>query len=212
MSYSKGAPYKKYQCRYFDETGRPLNPCKQGDRCRFVHPGDPQWPGVKCYPYVHKNSGSQSSWTKIDRQSPRRRLSSPPGSRGGALVPQGDLFRRCKVEEEDISLSHVTSTTESNWKQEMAFNRYQGAPSTEDSRTNERIERGRIPGEIDTRGVEANYKDNANASINASDSRRTQTTSPLFSAASETEARQRSERFISMFRDVAMYVDRVCTV
>ncbi|KAJ4469454.1 hypothetical protein C8J55DRAFT_523995 [Lentinula edodes] len=217
MSFSKGAPYKKYQCRYFDETGRPLTPCKQGDRCRFVHPEDHQWPGVKCYPYVHKNSGSQPSWTEHDRQSSRR-FSSPPGSRGVPLVPQGDLFRRCKVEEEDISLSHVA--TESNAKQDMASNRHRVASSHRDGQTIEISERGKITEQIHNRGRSTingnttlnkdNHHNNSSSRL-ASDSERPQTiaTLPTFPAVSEEEAKGRSERFVTMFRDVAMVSSQI---
>ncbi|KAJ3936863.1 MAG: hypothetical protein NXY57DRAFT_83323 [Lentinula lateritia] len=217
MSFSRGAPYKKYQCRYFDETGRPLTPCKQGDRCRFVHPEDPQWPGVKCYPYVHKNSNSQPSWAEHDRQSSRR-FSSPPGSRGGPLVPQGDLFRRCKVEEEDISLSHVA--TEFNGKHDMASNRHRVASSHKDGQPFEISEGGKSTEQIHSRGPSTTINGNTlnkdnhhnnSASILASDFKRPQTitTLPTFPAVSEEEAKGRSERFVSMFRDVAMVSSQI---
>ncbi|KAJ7273692.1 hypothetical protein B0H12DRAFT_1090642 [Mycena haematopus] len=86
---------KKYRCRYFEEDGRPIHPtCNQGDSCRFVHPNDANWPGLK--PFVDTRLLKQStSATKRNKEA---------GSRGPALVSQSDLFLRCKVEADDQSL------------------------------------------------------------------------------------------------------------
>ncbi|KAF9264701.1 hypothetical protein L218DRAFT_198141 [Marasmius fiardii PR-910] len=91
-------PYKKYQCRYFHENGQPLHtPCNQGDRCRFVHPTDPNWPGLKCHPFPTK-PGSYSNPHKTPGQVRNTRAA----RLGAPLVSQTDLFRlECKVETED---------------------------------------------------------------------------------------------------------------
>ncbi|KAJ8078755.1 hypothetical protein PM082_013038 [Marasmius tenuissimus] len=102
---TQNTPYKKYQCRYFDENGQPLHtPCNQGDNCRFVHPTDPNWPGLKCHPFPK---------AILQTKTPAR-AGTPHGHRAGApLVPQTDLFRlECKVEyDEDASVlqHHRTS-------------------------------------------------------------------------------------------------------
>ncbi|KAK7467101.1 hypothetical protein VKT23_004161 [Stygiomarasmius scandens] len=105
-----GVPFKKYQCRYFDEhTGQPLRTrCNQGDNCRFVHPTDPNWPGLKCHPvipgYSSHNHRNFSGNNRVPRD--RSQRSHSPSSRAAApLVPQDDLFRRCKMEEDDNVLS-----------------------------------------------------------------------------------------------------------
>ncbi|KAK1232231.1 hypothetical protein PQX77_004605 [Marasmius sp. AFHP31] len=63
----------------------------------FVHPTDPNWPGLKCHPFP-----KATSQTKTPAQ-----VGTPLGHRAGApLVPQTDLFRlECKVEyDEDASV------------------------------------------------------------------------------------------------------------
>ncbi|KAF9053654.1 hypothetical protein BDZ89DRAFT_1125384 [Hymenopellis radicata] len=91
--------YKKYQCRYFDDDGTPLNPsCREGDRCRFVHPSDSHWPGRKYTVQPKTQPPSKKfpgSYSKKDASSPPRARYGPP------LVSQEDLFRRCKEEETD---------------------------------------------------------------------------------------------------------------
>ncbi|KDR81590.1 hypothetical protein GALMADRAFT_239635 [Galerina marginata CBS 339.88] len=60
-------------CRYFTEDGRPLpQTCRDGDRCRFMHPNNPNWPNSK-------------TKTKSYRSTP--------------LVPQADLFLRSYKDE-----------------------------------------------------------------------------------------------------------------
>ncbi|RDB21061.1 hypothetical protein Hypma_011584 [Hypsizygus marmoreus] len=105
--------YKKYQCRYFDSRGRPLNPaCNQGSSCRFLHPEDDNWPGLKPLdkrtniatspnsnldPFVphYAASGGKSKLPNFN-MSPRRseRHSTP-------LVSQNDLFMQRKAEEDE---------------------------------------------------------------------------------------------------------------
>ncbi|ESK96951.1 hypothetical protein Moror_6529 [Moniliophthora roreri MCA 2997] len=89
-------PYKKYQCRYFDESGRPLGTsCNQGDNCRFVHPTDPNWPGLKCHPFNPRRPFHES---QKDSNHPRM----PHVMRtGGPLPPQTDLFQRQYKKETD---------------------------------------------------------------------------------------------------------------
>ncbi|KAJ6502570.1 hypothetical protein C8R45DRAFT_977025 [Mycena sanguinolenta] len=93
---------KKYRCRYFEEDGRPIHPtCNQGDSCRFVHPNDANWPGLK--PFVDTRLLKQSgSAAKRNKEAGKSAPSSE--SRGPALVSQADLFLRCKVEADDQSL------------------------------------------------------------------------------------------------------------
>ncbi|KAJ3998179.1 hypothetical protein F5050DRAFT_1275176 [Lentinula boryana] len=177
----------------------------QSTKRSFVHPEDPQWPGVKCYSYVHKSSGSQTNWMKPHDRESTRRFSSPLGNRGAPLAPQGDLFRRCKVEEEDLSLSHV----QPNRKQDTS-NRHPGASFYRDSQTVESTERGRITEQSDST-VDSNNKDYIGASMLALDSKRTHTRAavPISPLAFEAEAKERSERFVSMFKDVAMVSSQI---
>ncbi|THU90713.1 hypothetical protein K435DRAFT_841352 [Dendrothele bispora CBS 962.96] len=108
-----GVPYKKYQCRYFDERGQSLRtPCNQGDKCRFVHPTDPNWPGIKCHPftpgYSQYGRRNTSNYSKNDRASQDRsqRSRSPRTRTVASLASQGDLFRRCKIEDDDSVLPY----------------------------------------------------------------------------------------------------------
>ncbi|KAJ7109354.1 hypothetical protein C8R44DRAFT_802299 [Mycena epipterygia] len=99
---------KKYRCRYFEEDGRPIHPtCNQGDSCRFVHPNDSNWPGLK--PFVDTRLlNKASSASKRNKEVSRSGGSNPsaPSSegRGPALVSQSDLFLRCKVEVDEQSI------------------------------------------------------------------------------------------------------------
>ncbi|KAJ7097948.1 hypothetical protein B0H15DRAFT_823519 [Mycena belliarum] len=89
---------KKYRCRYFEEDGRPIHPtCNQGDSCRFVHPNDSNWPGLK--PFVDTRLLKSSSASKRNKEG--RRVAGSSEGRGPALVSQSDLFLRCKVEVDD---------------------------------------------------------------------------------------------------------------
>ncbi|KAJ3977768.1 hypothetical protein EV361DRAFT_532163 [Lentinula raphanica] len=200
MSFSKPAPYKKYQCRYFDETGYPLTPCKQGDQCRFVHPEDPQWPGVKCYPYFHKNTSSYSSRARHDYDSDRRHRS-PSGGRGVPLAPQGALYRRFKVEEEDIPLNY-----DSNWKPDSTSRRRPASqePSGDRRRTAEPSEKRKA-----TDQTESNAETTNKNIINASNASASNSTGPNPHVDSDAEAKERAERFVSMFKDVAMVSSQI---
>ncbi|KAJ7449787.1 hypothetical protein FB451DRAFT_1286545 [Mycena latifolia] len=95
---------KKYRCRYFEEDGRPIHPtCNQGDSCRFVHPNDSNWPGLK--PFVDTRLLKSSSASKRNKEVGRAGGSNPTSeSRGPALVSQSDLFLRCKVEVDDHAM------------------------------------------------------------------------------------------------------------
>ncbi|KAJ6630780.1 hypothetical protein B0H10DRAFT_853349 [Mycena sp. CBHHK59/15] len=99
---------KKYRCRYFAEDGRPVNPtCNQGDSCRFVHPNDPQWPGLP--PFIDTRLLKSSSAAKRNKADYSRTGGSHPSAsssegRGPALVSQSDLFLRCKVEVDEQSV------------------------------------------------------------------------------------------------------------
>ncbi|KAJ7774804.1 hypothetical protein B0H16DRAFT_1508474 [Mycena metata] len=99
---------KKYRCRYFEEDGRPIHPtCNQGDSCRFVHPNDVNWPGLK--PFIDTRLlNKPASASKRNKDASRAGGSHPTGpsgeGRGPALVSQSDLFLRCKVEGDDQSL------------------------------------------------------------------------------------------------------------
>ncbi|KAK7014881.1 C3H1-type domain-containing protein [Favolaschia claudopus] len=99
---------KKYRCRYFEEDGRPIHPtCNQGDACRFVHPSDPQWPGLK--PFVDTRLLKQPlSSNKRNKETTKAGGSTSHfasfESRGPPLESQSDLFLRCKEEEGDQSL------------------------------------------------------------------------------------------------------------
>ncbi|KAJ7685179.1 hypothetical protein DFH06DRAFT_1157713 [Mycena polygramma] len=98
---------KKYRCRYFEEDGRPIHPtCNQGDSCRFVHPNDSNWPGLK--PFVDtrllNKSSSAGKRNKDAGRASAPNHPAPSEGRGPALVSQSDLFLRCKVEVDDQSL------------------------------------------------------------------------------------------------------------
>ncbi|KAF7363425.1 C3H1-type domain-containing protein [Mycena sanguinolenta] len=72
----------------------------RGDSCRFVHPNDANWPGLK--PFVDTRLLKQSgSVTKRNKEAGK---SASSESRGPALVSQADLFLRCKIEADDQSL------------------------------------------------------------------------------------------------------------
>ncbi|KAJ6596870.1 hypothetical protein DFH09DRAFT_1132962 [Mycena vulgaris] len=111
---------KKYRCRYFEEDGRPIHPtCNQGDSCRFVHPNDSNWPGLK--PFVDTRLLNKvSSANKRNREVGRAGGSNPSAAsaegRGPALVSQSDLFLRCKVEVDDQSMRTDRVQTEPEGK------------------------------------------------------------------------------------------------
>lgn len=96
-----------HRAQYFEEDGRPIHPtCNQGSQCRFVHPEDSNWPGLK--PFVDTRLlNKSSSATKRNKETGRAsgvNLSNSSESRGPALVSQSDLFLRCKVEVDDQSV------------------------------------------------------------------------------------------------------------
>ncbi|KIK59902.1 hypothetical protein GYMLUDRAFT_666719 [Collybiopsis luxurians FD-317 M1] len=212
-SINKNAPYKKYQCRYFDtESGRPLSSsCNQGASCRFVHPDDPNWPGLKCYPLPSraKVSGSQPSWHKPDARDTSRHSASPP-VRGNALVSQKELFATCKMESKSDYIflkSGSCDNGENTRKKDSRLadlhhvaSESQGHHTTENSsrRSLARYHRGNSTSDAS--------KDGTLATMERLDESETSLT---LSVASEAEAKTRSERFISMFRDVAMVSSQV---
>lgn len=64
----------------------------------FVHPTDSNWPGRK---YTTQPKAHPSSNTKAAYSGNKRDATSPPRSRyGPPLLPQEDLFRTCKQEDE----------------------------------------------------------------------------------------------------------------
>ncbi|KAJ7774648.1 hypothetical protein DFH07DRAFT_106910 [Mycena maculata] len=102
---------KKYRCRYFEEDGRPIHPtCNQGSSCRFVHPTDPNWPGLK--PFVDTRLlNKPSSASKRNKEVTRAAGSNNSSEgRGPALVSQSDLFLRCKVEGDESARPPERST------------------------------------------------------------------------------------------------------
>ncbi|KAJ7632596.1 hypothetical protein FB45DRAFT_912892 [Roridomyces roridus] len=102
MSAQKSTVTKKYRCRYFEEDGRPIHPtCNQGVDCRFVHPSDAQWPGLK--PFIDTRLLVNKSSSKKNREVSRIGPFNYSESRGPALVSQSDLFQRRKVEGDERS-------------------------------------------------------------------------------------------------------------
>ncbi|KAJ7172498.1 hypothetical protein C8R46DRAFT_1086170 [Mycena filopes] len=108
MASVSSSVHKKYRCRYFEEDGRPIHPtCNQGDSCRFVHPNDSNWPGLK--PFIDTrllNKPSSASKRKDGSRAGGSHPTRPSAEgRGPALASQSDLFLRClKVEGDDQSL------------------------------------------------------------------------------------------------------------
>ncbi|KAF9069656.1 hypothetical protein BDP27DRAFT_1325147 [Rhodocollybia butyracea] len=181
MSPTKNTPYKRFQCRYFDrQRGVPLNPsCSLGEKCRFVHPSDPNWPGVECYSYTFRKQPTwttKNSDTRRETDSRSSGHSSSPG-RGAPLVSQTDLFRgRCKVEaEDDIPLNNRDS------------------------------EHNRRQNSVDRENFNSAVLDIAplpTQQVNTS-------TRPSDTVFAEAEIKARSERLTSMFKDVAMVSSRI---
>ncbi|GLB34976.1 hypothetical protein LshimejAT787_0205410 [Lyophyllum shimeji] len=98
--------FKIYQCRYFHSDGRAKIPsCNQGKSCRFLHPGDADWPGLKPKPMERRIHSTTSSSTDKDRFLPKPDIfNSPPhrpAPRSAPLVSQDDLFLRRKLEEDE---------------------------------------------------------------------------------------------------------------
>ncbi|KAJ7582735.1 hypothetical protein C8J56DRAFT_1098621 [Mycena floridula] len=95
----KPVVFKKYRCRFFSEDGVEGFPrCNQGDNCRFVHPSDPNWPGLKprsrsASPHAQRKSSDSKS--DFNSRATDSQIKPRPG---GPLVPQSDLFRLCKGE------------------------------------------------------------------------------------------------------------------
>ncbi|CAK5277703.1 unnamed protein product [Mycena citricolor] len=91
---------KKYRCRYFEENGTPIPPtCNQGEACRFVHPEDQNWPGLK--PFQDTRLINKPSSKRKDTS---RASFSSSDNRGAALASQSELFR-CKVEGDEVPYS-----------------------------------------------------------------------------------------------------------
>ncbi|KAE9400793.1 hypothetical protein BT96DRAFT_975141 [Gymnopus androsaceus JB14] len=191
----KNLPYKKYQCRYFDDRGRPLTPsCREGNACRFVHPNDPNWPGVKCHRNKHSRDVSpHSSWMKHDD---RRDRSASPLGRGAPLVSQHTLFRRVKQETEDETPLNY-SETEGNRRKGMTpqTTRFQTVSLEGDAR-GRNIERSVA---VEQDPLQSNKANTSNATRDLPNA-----------ILSEAEAaKKRSEQFVSMFKDVAMVSSQI---
>ncbi|KAF8077968.1 hypothetical protein FPV67DRAFT_1662744 [Lyophyllum atratum] len=100
--------YKKYQCRYFHSDGRPKIPhCNQGSSCRFLHPGDEGWPGLKPKPLERRVASSLLLPKDKDRFPAKSYTSNSPPHRSeprsAPLVSQDDLFLRRKVADDEKS-------------------------------------------------------------------------------------------------------------
>ncbi|KAF5391439.1 hypothetical protein D9757_001911 [Collybiopsis confluens] len=225
----KMAPYKKYQCRYYDaETGRPLSPsCGLGSYCRFVHPDDPNWPGLKCRPPLPRpkgSSGFQSVWHHDDnRNRPRRSPSPAPPIRRSPLVSQKDHFMRCKVEPDTNDLPFRFDDDEGDTDREnFAPHRYHNIsePRSRRSAVEPKSPRERsiavlqntLVSDVRDR-LSTEYMRLIEAFLLSQDKTRARAdrldesqTSITLSVASQAEAtKTRSEQFISLFKDVAMY-------
>ncbi|KAG5715248.1 hypothetical protein E4T56_gene3022 [Termitomyces sp. T112] len=102
--------FKKYQCRYFHSDGRSKVPsCSQGSHCRFLHPDDAGWPGLKPKPQEKRVTPSSSSshkdaYSRYSLPNKPQAPISPPRrfeSRAAPLISQDDLFLRKKLSEDD---------------------------------------------------------------------------------------------------------------
>ncbi|KAH7930796.1 hypothetical protein BV22DRAFT_34661 [Leucogyrophana mollusca] len=93
--------YKTMRCRYFDERGKALKPfCSQGNRCRFIHPGDTQWERLIAKRQRSFTDQSDKAKDKDRFKGPcKDKTSMSPtrpllGPRSSPLVPQSALFKR----------------------------------------------------------------------------------------------------------------------
>lgn len=110
----------------------------------FVHPEDPNWPGLKptdkrinfASPASRRASANLTGKTRF---SPKRKASSPddrPERRSAPLVSQNDLFQKCKIEaDEAVRENYGQSRRRNDDEQGQNRSRGRGSKSSRERRS-----------------------------------------------------------------------------